>query len=136
MNGFLNSESGRYTFVSANGSCVVDYCIVSRGLLPSFLSYHGIDGFATRLELMVQSKGICRRRPTQNIHVSSVWNRNCTDVYVNNLCTSLCESGMWDYTEQSNFNVNFATETLTCCMINAADFLEKVVVSRQGQRNP
>ena len=140
LNGFLNSESGRYTFVSANGSSVVDYCIVSRDLLPLFLSLHITESVASPhmcLELMVQSKGLCRRRPNQNIHVSSkiVWNGNCTDVYVNNLCTSLCESGMWEYIEQSNFDVNFATETLTRCMIDAADFLEKMVVSRQGQRN-
>ena len=141
LNGFLNSESGKYTFVSSNGSSVVDYCIVSRDLLPLCLSLRITESVASPhmcLELMVQSKELHSRRLDQNVHASNeiVWNNGCTEMYVNNLCERLCESRMWEYTEQSNFNVNFATETLTCCMIDAADFLERVEVTRRGQRNP
>ncbi|RUM94257.1 MAG: hypothetical protein DSZ28_04135 [Thiothrix sp.] len=137
LNGFLSqSESGVYTYVSSNGSSVIDYCISSRDLLPAYRSL--------RIENSVVSPHMCLELTFNssdsvsmggNYTSSScnstrvVWDMDSIPQYIRNLRSEISDSEIEEIMSREAFDVNRATETITSCFVQAADFLTRTIRS-------
>jgi len=125
--------------VSNNGNSVVDYCIVSQDLLPMCESFSVDDCILSpHMYLTLRIRTVMN----QNFfHVDSglvrtekiIWDGRMTELYLSNLRADLSSSHLSDDIEQGGFVISNAIDTLSYCIVQAADCMKKTFVYRKSK---
>jgi len=141
LNGYLTGDvSGAYTFMSTNGSSVVDYFIVSKDMFSVCQSLTIVETVASPhmcMEFIVQCGWSCAGDGTQRKAPYSriIWDDNKADVYVDNLCKALGEKEVSNLISHPDYDIHLVTDIITWCMVSAADFLRKLFVDRGSRKH-
>ena len=130
----IGDNPGGYTFLSANGNSVVDYYIISNELLhicqylriiASPLSPHmcvEMDLETTNVDDTLTSEISLGQKRIE-------WDERSSELFYNNLRTRLVSSDIMGQIQNPNvdIDVDLATDGLTECLMEAADFMSKVI---------
>jgi len=132
LNGFIDKDnSERYTYVSPNGSSVIDYIIVSADIVPYCQSLRVKESVLSphmSLELVLNCTNVCHRRDkicSRATQTKIVWDSRSSEIFVGNLREGLTEANISELMEDGDFNVNTATRRITEAIEGAAEFLKK-----------
>ena len=129
LNGCVDKyNSCGYTFVSSQGCSTVDYCIVSKDLIHVFeslsinssvLSPHMSLSLVLRVSSPLKPNEIPKNSGCNKL----VWDDSLVNTFTDNLSEHL--SYMEPMNRSIEVDVNFLTETITSCLVNAAGVMQK-----------
>ncbi|RUM93601.1 MAG: hypothetical protein DSZ28_07615 [Thiothrix sp.] len=140
VNGNLIGDNpGGFTFLSANGNSVVDYHIISNDLLhicqclrlaASPLSPHmclEMDLETNKVDDTLTSEVAMGQKRIE-------WDERSSELFSNRLRTCLASNGIVGQIHDPNveIDVDLATDGLTECLVEAADFMSKIVVPNKS----
>ena len=138
LNGLFDEESGAHTYVSSNGCSVIDYCIVSTGLLWMFKSLRIVETvlsphFCVEVDVCcMEASGVGTPYDLDLEMRKIVWNSDLSDDYVSNLKTYLETVDV----DEATLDVDSMTEKLSLCFTGAGEFMKKTygkACTRKGQ---
>ena len=143
LNGLIDrNKSGRFTYVGASGSSVIDYVIVSEEIIPFCRSLQVTETILSphmRLELVMNCTALWKERDSngrKSVQTKIVWDGQLTETYVNNVWVGLSGSAVNELLDEEIPDVNEATERIMRAIEGAADFLKKTFISTsRNKRN-
>ena len=133
LNGCINkTDSNSFTFISPNGSSVIDYFIATRDLLPlcqSLLVRESVVSPHLCLELTFGNPDYTERYncSVPRFCTKIVWDENSINEYVERLRDVLAEEGVQLAVSDEDYDVDSITGSITTCILRAADFLKKTI---------
>ena len=134
VNGLSGQFSERFTFVSGNGSSVIDYFIVSADLIDLCRSLNVAES-STSSHMPVEVELVSQYSSTTlmpDVQMSKiVWKRATENIYVENLLVALSSADI-DLVLATQ-DVDSIVKTMTTCLTESAEFLRKTF--RQLQPN-
>ena len=133
LNGLFGENSGRFTYVSATGSSVIDYCIVSKDLLHRFTALQVSETILScHMCLVLSTTALSRdgQGEDDSPYEKVVWDSNRTKEYLEHLQDLLAVNSVDDLFDE-DVNSSHVANVLSQCLMKAADFLKRTFRSKK-----
>ncbi|RUM94525.1 MAG: hypothetical protein DSZ28_02740, partial [Thiothrix sp.] len=143
LNGCTSGDCvGKYTYISRQGSSVIDYFITSDEMIPFCTQLRVSESVMSShmpVELYMNVTHVSGYVGSERIerHERIVWDESCAGQYVRNLQLSLNDPQLQVQICKPDLEVDVdaAVEIFTHCLVQAADFLKKTFVRSHVPRS-
>ena len=131
LNGHLDETSGKFTYVSSNGSSVIDYLIVSADIIPFFRTLCVKETvLSPHMRLEAEFKCIVEhnggRSEKETTQTKIIWQKHMAPTFVENLQENLARPDIMQILrKERGINVDRATKSITDVLLTSAGFLTK-----------
>jgi len=142
LNGCICPDlSGKFTFVSATGSSVIDYFIVSKDFVTKCKQLKVNESVTSphmcmELTIMGADQNSECTSEIRRVCTKIVWDCDSSALYIDNLSSNLEEVYISERVLEGDFDVHTLTDDISTCMVRAADFMTKTYVSGGITRYP